>query len=136
MRRLPRSQRGQTLPIFALASLFIIGVVALAVDYGFLTNQHRNLQAFADEGATAGAIKLGGYPAPADRTNARKAALVYLRDNLKLSAAAVNATTVAALGAKCGVADNMGTAGTASCVLPGTTYKVSIWSPAESVGLG
>lgn len=127
-------QRGQTLPIFAIAALFIIGVVALAVDFGFLTNQHRNLQAFADEAATAGALELGPNPGPTERTNARKAALIYLRENLNLG----STPSLSEVGSDCGTdfSTNVGTDGSASCPLRGTTYKVSIWSPAEPTGLG
>ncbi|MEA2684376.1 MAG: hypothetical protein QOK05_2704 [Chloroflexota bacterium] len=135
-----RRQRGQTLPIFALASLFIVGVVALAVDFGFLTNQHRNLQAFADEAATAGALKLGLNPGKAERTAARDAALIYLRENLGLgsspSTSAVAAACIPSPPVATDLTSNVGTASAASCQLGTTTYKVSIWSPAEPTGLG
>lgn len=129
-------QRGQTLPIFALASLFIIGTVALTVDFGFLANQHRNLQVFADQASTAGAYKLGSNPGPNDRTAARKAAFLYLRDNLGLGGA-IPALSLATVMASCGdFTSNVGTAGTASCQLGSTTFKVSIWSPAEGIPAG
>ena len=40
--------------VFALAAMVIVGIISLAVDYGFLVDQHRNLQAFVDEAAIAG----------------------------------------------------------------------------------
>ena len=125
MRR--RGQRGQTLPIFALASLVIIGTVALAVDFGFLTNQHRNLQAFADEASTAGAIKLGPNPGTTERTNARTAAFIYLRDNLGLTTVKTTDMT----GAGCNdFGFDLGRV--APCQLGTSTYKVVIASPAET----
>ena len=127
-----RGQRGQTLPIFALASLVIIGTVALAIDFGFLTNQHRNLQAFADEAATAGALKLGSNPGDTERTNARQAAFIYIRDNLRL--AGVTTTSLSTYsGCPADFSGDLGTKGTASCTLGTSTYKVSIYSPGETV---
>ena len=125
-----RGQRGQTLPIFALASLVIIGTVALAVDFGFLANQHRNLQAFADEASTAGALKLGQNPGPSEYTAARKAAFIYLRDNLGL-VSTVHTTDAGKCYSDFG--NQIGTAGTPDCVLGTSTYKVSIWSPGDTV---
>ncbi len=67
MRRARHSQRGQVLPIFALMSFFLVGVSALAVDYGLLTNQHRGLQEAADSAALAGASQLTQTsPQPSD----------------------------------------------------------------------
>jgi Flp pilus assembly protein TadG len=77
-----KKQQGQVLVIFALAAMVIVGIVAIGVDYGFLVDQHRNLQAFADESASAGALQLPAGPSLSDRTNARKVAFQYLRDNL------------------------------------------------------
>jgi Flp pilus assembly protein TadG len=135
MNALRGGRPGQTLPIFALASLFIIGVVALAVDYGFLTNQHRNLQAFTDESATAGAEKLGSYPDPTALLNARKAALIYLRDSLGLRASVPDVNTVATACNGSGFNKDLGSAGTTSCAL-GSTYHFSILAPGDVVGLG
>jgi Flp pilus assembly protein TadG len=77
-----RGQQGQVLIIFALTAMFFVGIVAISVDYGFLVDQHRNLQAFADEAASAGALQLPLGPTLSDRTNARKVAFQYLRDGL------------------------------------------------------
>src|SRR5258708_35909506 len=77
-----KKQRGQVLVIFALAGMFFVGIVAVSVDYGFLVDQHRNFQSFADEAASAGALQLPGGPTGSDRTNARRVALQFLRDGL------------------------------------------------------
>jgi Flp pilus assembly protein TadG len=123
-------QRGQTLPIFALVSLVIIGLVALAIDFGFLANSHRNLQAFTDESATAGANTLGLTPGPTDRAAARTAAFIYLRDNLLGTSSSV---TTASIPSSCyDAAGNIGGSGSATCQLPGTSYTISIWSPSET----
>jgi hypothetical protein len=81
-----RRQRGQTLVLFAVMAVFIVGAVALTVDFGFLATQHRNLQAFADSAAIAGAQQLtpsGTSSQLADtQAAARKTAFFYIRDNL------------------------------------------------------
>lgn len=64
----------------------VIGMVAISVDYSVLVSQHRNLQAFADEAAIAGAEKLNslgaGSQTAQDQQAARIQAFIYLRDNL------------------------------------------------------
>jgi len=82
MNRIRQQQHGQVAVIFALMATVVVGLIALAVDYGLLTNHHRNLQAFVDEAATAGAAQLPASPVISDRQNARQVAYDYLRDNL------------------------------------------------------
>ncbi len=53
-----RSQQGQVMIIFALASLALIGFVALSVDAGFLMAERRQVQNAADAAALAGAKSL------------------------------------------------------------------------------
>ena len=120
-----RRQRGQVLPIFALMALVIVGVVALAVDFGFLTDQHRNLQTWADHAAIAGAEQLSGDGN--GTANARKSAMVYIRDNL-------GGSFTLAANYPCGVAY---TSDVDDCTLPSPygNYKVSIHTPGKySIG--
>jgi hypothetical protein len=62
----PRSgERGQVLPLFALALVVLFGAAALAVDVGYWRYQQRLAQSAADSAAIAGAGELA-YPAAAD----------------------------------------------------------------------
>lgn len=104
-------QSGQALVVFAIIAVFIVGAVALAVDFGFVVTQHRNLQGFADQAAIAGAQQLtpsGMSSQVADtQAAARKAAFIYLRDNLLCSGqpasscAGSTALSATALGTAC-----------------------------------
>jgi Flp pilus assembly protein TadG len=81
-----RGQAGQAVISFALISTVMVGLIALAVDFGFATDIHRNLQAAADAAALAGVEALpNGQPNATDQQNARTAAFIYLRDNLGLT---------------------------------------------------
>ncbi|MFY9614587.1 MAG: Tad domain-containing protein [Candidatus Dormiibacterota bacterium] len=128
--RARKGQRGQVMPIFALMALMIVGAVALAVDYGFLQDQHRNLQAFADHAAIAGAeqLTLDGTSLP----KARQSAMIYVRDNLGLPQ-----SSFALSGSPGSAPCSNGTQGFSSninnCQLPGnwSNYQVSIHSPGD-----
>lgn len=117
-------QRGQVMPLFALTALVIVGAIALAVDYGYLTDQHRNLQAFADHAAIAGAEQL--TPSGASVATGRQAALKYIRDNL-------GASFSTASGAPCVGGMKQFTADVTDCQLPSpyTNYRVTIMSPGK-----
>ncbi len=54
-RRSIREERGQTLVLFALALIAVIGIIALAVDGGYAYVQRRRMQYAADAAALAGA---------------------------------------------------------------------------------
>lgn len=78
-------QGGQVLVVAGLVAFVVCGIIAFAIDYGVLTNQHRNIQAFVDDAVIAAAQQLN----PSNQTfistqqaNARKTAFIYLRDNL------------------------------------------------------
>jgi Flp pilus assembly protein TadG len=115
-------QRGQVAPIFAVAAMFMIGIVALAVDFGATANQHRFLQDTADHAALAGAARLGRTPTSAQFTDARQTAFVYFRDNLQLN------LTLAAAQAVCDFNNQV-----TNCTLPAPldNYMISIWAPGE-----
>jgi hypothetical protein len=115
------------MPIFALSALVIVGVVALAVDYGFLVDQHRNLQAFADHAAVAGAEQL--TPDGSGTTSARRGALVYLRDSLGGTSASMSL----AGSAPCAGGAQAFSGNIDSCVLPSPygNYTVTIHSPGD-----
>jgi Flp pilus assembly protein TadG len=130
MTRTPNAQRGQVMIVFALLATVLVGIIALAIDYGLLVDHRRNLQAFADAAVEAGAQKLSIAPTPSDRKDARTAAFVYLRDNLQLG----NVTTTNATCGTSPVVIDLSTDIT-NCVLgsggtPGS-YTISIRTPAQ-----
>ena len=118
-------QSGQVAPIFGIVAMFLIGIVALAVEFGATANQHRFLQDTADHAALAGAARLGSAPASAQFTDARQTAFVYMRDNLQMN------LTLAAVQATAGCDFNNQVTG---CVLPApyNNYTITIWAPGET----
>lgn len=60
-----RAERGQVLPLMALALAVLLGAAALAIDVGYLRYQQRAEQSAADGAAIAGAGELA-YPDAAD----------------------------------------------------------------------
>ena len=118
-----RRQQGQVAPIFAVAAMFIVGAIALAVDFGATANQHRFLQDTADHAALAGAARLGRTPAAAQFTDARQTAFVHMRDNLQFN------LTLAAVQAVCDFNSQV-----TACALPVPydSYTISIWAPGET----
>ena len=54
-----RVERGQVLVIFAISSVAIFGIVALAIDGGRILMQQRTLQNALDGAALTGALDLG-----------------------------------------------------------------------------
>ncbi|GAC1334701.1 MAG: hypothetical protein NVSMB17_16720 [Candidatus Dormibacteria bacterium] len=117
------AQRGQVAPIFALAAVFLIGLVALAVDYGATASAHRYLQDTADHAAMAGAARLGRAPTSTQFTDARQTAFVYLRDNLQMN------LSLAAAQAACDMNTQV-----SNCALPSpySNYTISLWAPGEA----
>ena len=117
-----RQQRGQAAPIFAVAAMFLVGVVALAVDFGATANEDRYLQDTADHAALAGAARLGRTPTSAQFTDARQTAFVYVRDNLQLN------LSLAAVQSLCDFNNQI-----TACTLPAPydKYTLSVWAPGE-----
>ena len=118
------TQRGQVAPIFAIAALVMIGLIALAVDFGATANQHRFLQDTADHAALAGAARLGRAPTAVQFTDARQTAFVYMRDNLQMN------LTLAAAQAVCDMNSQV-----SACALPApySNYSISISAPGETL---
>src|SRR5258708_37458699 len=82
-------QRGQVLPLLAFMMVAVIGIIAIGVDFGFVANQHRNLQEFADNAAmagssqlTAGALSGGASSVAAAQQAARQEAFTVIRDSI------------------------------------------------------
>jgi Flp pilus assembly protein TadG len=78
-----RGERGQAVPIIALASVVLIGACALAVDLGVQTHYRRNLQNITDAASLAGAKSLntaGGRQS--ERVSAVKEALAVVHTQL------------------------------------------------------
>jgi Flp pilus assembly protein TadG len=122
-----RGQRGQVMPIFMLVATFLIGAIAVAVDYGFLTDQHRNLQTFADHAAVAGAQQLSSDGS--STVNGRRAAMTYLRDSI----GATSTSMSLASGVPCAGGTQPFTANIDNCKLPSpyADMTVTIHSPGD-----
>lgn len=134
-------QDGQVLVIAALVAFVICGVIALAVDYALLTNQHRNIQAFVDESVLAGAGQLnpsGAASLPAREANARRTAFIYFRDNLAQSSGGTPIALTALSNCWGSGAATQFTADIQGCPLPSPydNYSVSICAPAEDNAVG
>ncbi|HEV3234427.1 MAG TPA: pilus assembly protein TadG-related protein [Candidatus Dormibacteraeota bacterium] len=115
------------MPIFAITAVAMMLVIALAIDYGFLTQQHRNLQTFADHAAVAGAQQLtkdgsSGF-------NGRRGAMTYLRDNL----GATSSTMSLSSGVPCQGGTQPFSANIDNCQLPAPYQDttVTIHSPGD-----
>ena len=63
MRRITHDSSGQVVVLAALAQVVLCGMVALAIDVGFLYDVQRREQIAADAGAVAGALAVSGNPA-------------------------------------------------------------------------
>src|SRR5258708_13959260 len=110
-------------------SFFLVGISALAVDYGLLTNQHRSLQEVADSGALAGASQLTQIsPQPGDYTKARTAAYIYLRSGM-LPAAAATTARVSNMLSGAGHSDFPSDVDNCPLPSPYSNYLISIASP-------
>jgi len=79
MRRLTlsRPRRGNVVPIVAILAVFLVGMVAFAIDTGYVAGTRTQLQRAADSGALAGCEKLVTYPGqpvpePAARAETKK----------------------------------------------------------------
>ncbi|HEY8741058.1 MAG TPA: Tad domain-containing protein [Candidatus Dormibacteraeota bacterium] len=131
-----RREEGQVLPLFAIAATVIVGIIALGIDYGFLTDQHRNLQAYVDEAAVAGAFQLPPGPGIDDYTRARTNAFIILRDNLGWNLSPGTGGSKAA--ATCAGTTMDPTSDINGCVLqpPYGNYTVSIQAPAPPAASG
>ena len=122
------SERGQVLPLVALFMIVLVGFAALAIDVSGALSARRFYRSAADGAALAGAqdLQQPGSRAvgAADRIRARTDAMSSLKTELGISGVmpAACATT-----ADADIVDNV-TDGNPSndCILPGTTYHVSI----------
>lgn len=84
-RRAGARSRGQVLVIVGVAMTVFIGVIGLAVDYGFWLNNQRALRNAADAASQAGVSELAQLPVTAAKqTAASQHAMKYLNDQLGL----------------------------------------------------
>ena len=60
MRHIDNAKRGQTIVLFALTNIVLLGMLGLALDGGFLLAKRRQMQNAADAAALAGATALAG----------------------------------------------------------------------------
>jgi len=75
-----RPRRGNVIPITAVLALFLVGMVAFAIDTGYIAGSRTQLQAATDAGALAGCEKLGAWsggtiPEASARAECKKFAL-------------------------------------------------------------
>ena len=87
MKRFWRREQGQTLVLFALCLVVLMGMLALAIDAGYLYYARTSFQRAADAGALA-----GGSGTLTSQEEARSRAIEFARYNLpgNFSAATVN----------------------------------------------
>ncbi len=71
---------GQSIIMVALMSMFILAILAIVIESGFVYIQRRNLQNTADAAALAGAQQLDGTSTGAD--SAKTVAIQYANDNI------------------------------------------------------
>jgi Flp pilus assembly protein TadG len=113
------TERGQVLPLFALFLIVLLGFAALAIDVSGALSARRFYRSVADGAALAGAQDLqqtgSRAVASADRIRARQHAMSSVVGELGVNGALPSACATAA---DADVTD--------ACVLPGTTYHVSI----------
>jgi hypothetical protein len=114
-----RSQRGQVLPLFALILVVLLGFAALAIDVSGALSARRFYRSVADGAALAGAqdLQFSGTRTVTfvERIRARQHAMGDLVTALGISGG---------LPAACATSTDADV--TDACVLPGTTYHVSI----------
>lgn len=88
-----RSEGGQTLVIFAIFLVVLMGATAIAVDYGSLLKVRRDYQNVADAAVLAGSVFLTRPVTATKQIAARKAAWESIKDQLGLT---LDATLLAA----------------------------------------
>jgi hypothetical protein len=87
-RRAKGHSRGKVLIIVGVAMTVFIGVIGLAVDYGFWLTNQRALRNAADAASQAGVSELSQLPVTvAKQTAATQHAMMYLNDQLRLGLA-------------------------------------------------
>ena len=80
-----RAGSGQTLVIFALFLVVLLGATAIAVDYGSLLKVRRDYQNVADAAVLSGSVFLTRPVTIAKQQSARKAAWKSISDQLGLT---------------------------------------------------
>ena len=80
-----RHIEGQTLVVFALFLVVLLGATGIAVDYGSWLKVRRDYQNVADAAVLAGSVHLVRPITPAKRIDARKAAWKSIEDQLGLT---------------------------------------------------
>lgn len=76
---------GQTVVIFAIFLVVLLGSAAITIDYGSWLKARRDYQNVADSASLAGSVQLTRPVTPAKRTAARQAAWKSIKDQLGLS---------------------------------------------------
>jgi hypothetical protein len=77
---------GNVVPIVAILAVFLVGMVAFAIDTGYVAGTRTKLQRAADSGALAGCEKLVSYPGqPVPEASARAETLKFAQANESLT---------------------------------------------------
>jgi len=109
-------ERGQVIPLIAIAAVALFAFAALAIDGGLSFNDRRNDQAIADHASVAGAQKLvSSSPTALEQTAARTRAFEYVQRGLGTWTGAPPATCIL-------------TVNPATCT-PAPGYSVTITTP-------
>jgi Flp pilus assembly protein TadG len=123
-----RTQRGQAIPIIAVASTVLLGFTAMAVDLSVQTHFRRDLQNAADAAALAGAHHLSTAPVTqAERTAGVQDAVMVLHTRLQWPLGGVSVAAYA----QSVTAGAAGCAGSTSCSVTFTagTDTVTVSTP-------
>ena len=132
-----RRERGQVVPIVAIAVTLLLGATALAVDLSLQTHNKRGLQNVTDTAALTAAQYLGSSPTATDQYNGAEAALLLIHKQMGWPTFSGNNSTWASTAVQaCGSTYN--TTNPPVCDIdlvppsPYNTYDIKIQSPAKS----
>ena len=100
LNRRRRDDRGQTVVIFAIFLVVLLGSAAIAVDYGSWLKSRRDYQNVVDAASLAGSVQLVRPVTPAKQVTARQAAWKSIEDQLGLS---INEAALAATSTPAGL---------------------------------
>lgn len=135
MRR--RRQRGQVVPIVAIAVALLLGATALAVDLSVQTDNKRGLQNVTDAAALTAAQSLGATPTATDQYNGAVAALLLIHKQMGWPTFSGNNTTWANTAANA-CTSAVDTSNPPVCNIdvvppaPYSNYDIKLQSPAKS----
>ena len=132
-----RRERGQVVPIVAIAVTLLLGATALAVDLSLQTHNKRGLQNVTDTAALTAAQYLSSSPTATDQYNGAQAALLLIHKQMGWSTFSGNNSTWASTAVQA-CSSTYNTSNPPVCDIdvvppsPYNTYDIKIQSPAKS----